>query len=121
MDTHTDDQPTPDQPTPEKHSWRGLASSRKAMAAGVVAAGLVLGGAGFGVGYAVGDEPARTDIAQQDETTDGGWGDHGLRGGPDGDMGGGRMGVPPGGDRSGQAPDLDGDGQPDTDSSTQLS
>ena len=67
------------------------------MAAGAVAAGLALGGAGFGVGYAVGDDAAVTDVAQQDQTTDGDWGDGGFRGGPGGDMGG-QPGVPPGGD-----------------------
>lgn len=130
MDTTTD---PIDQPVTDKRSWRGLASSRKAMAAGAVAAGLALGGAGFGVGYAVGGDAASTDVARQDQTTDGDWGDPGFRGGPGGDMGG-QPGVPPGGDMggtTGQAPDLDGDGQPDTgtdpdsgsdtDSSTQLS
>ena len=114
MDTHSETDPI-DQPVTENRSWRGLASSRRAMAAGAVAAGLALAGAGFGVGYAVGGDAASTDVAQQDQT-EGDWGGHDFRGGPGGDMGG-QPGVPPGGEMGGtpgQAPDFDGDGQPDT-------
>ena len=105
-----------DQPAEEKKSWRRFARGRKAIAAGAAVAGLAIGGAGFGVGYAVGDNGATT----QQTTTD-----QGDRGFP-GQMGDGRMGTPPDGQLpggsggtteggTGQAPDFDGDGQPDTD------
>ncbi len=69
-------------------------------------AGLAIGGAGFGAGYAVGDNG---DTTQQ--TTPFTPGERGFPGG--------QMGTPPGtsdggtGDSTGQAPDFDGDGQPD--------
>jgi len=103
-------------PAPARRTWRDrLPSGRKAVAAGAVVAGLAIGGAGFGAGYAVGDGSADTATTQ---TTDG-W-DRGQPGDGRGPMG--EMGVPPGdfsqgqGGTTDQAPDLDGDGQPDTDS-----
>jgi hypothetical protein len=113
---------------PAGHVWRDrLPSGRKAVAAGAVVAGLAIGGAGFGAGYAVGHGGA--DDAATTQTTGTDWGDRGMPGdrGPMGDMGGqlpgqtggGPMGGTTQGDGStGQAPDFDGDGQPDTDSGT---
>ncbi len=114
-------------PQPTARTWRDrlprrLPSGRKAVAAGAVVAALAVGGAGFGAGYAVADSGA-SDTATTQTPDD--WGDRGFPGegagrGPMGEMGGapdGEMGGEMGGDLSGQAPDLDGDGQPDTDSS----
>lgn len=112
---------------PARRSWRDrLPSGRKAVAAGAVVAGLAIGGAGFGAGYAVGDDGA-TDTATQTGTD---WDDHGYPGGPGGPSGqmGGQLGAPPGdldqddlpgGGTTGEAPDFDGDGQPDSDSGTE--
>ena len=115
---------------PARRTWRGrLPSGRRAVAAGAVVAGLAIGGAGFGVGYAVGDDGTADTATTQTGT---GW-DRGQPGdgrGPMGDLDGqvpggelgGGMGVPPGdltqgeGGTTDQAPDFDGDGQPDTDS-----
>lgn len=122
----------PSAPAPTtRRTWRDrlprrLPSGRKAVAAGAVVAGLAIGGAGFGAGYAVADDgPADTTTTQ---TTDD-WGRGGYPGGPGGEMGGemgGQLGVPPGdlgqggtgGGTTDQAPDFDGDGVPDTDSDT---
>lgn len=116
-------------PAPRR-TWRErLPRGRTVVAAGAVVAGLAVGGAGFGAGYAVGhDDVATTGTTTQ--TTDG-FGDRGFPGdghGPMGDMDGdgGQMGGQvPGGpmggttqDGTGQQPDFDGDGQPDTDSGT---
>ena len=79
-------------------------------------AGLAIGGAGFGAGYAVGDDGS-ADTATTQTGSD--W-DRGRRGDGRGPMG--ELGVPPGdfsqgqGGTTDQAPDFDGDGQPDTDS-----
>jgi hypothetical protein len=101
---------TTEQPTTPKGSWRRLARGRRAMAAGAAVAGLAIGGIGFGAGYAVGDH---ADPTTQQTTFD--QGDRGFPGGDmDGQMGGppdGTQGGAPGG--TGQAPDFDGDGQPD--------
>jgi hypothetical protein len=98
----------PEQPT-TKRTWRDrLPSGRRAVATGAVVAGLAIGGAGFGAGYAVGDD-GTTGTTQ---TGDGDWGDRGLPG-DHGPMGG--TGSELGGGGEGQAPDFDGDGQPDTD------
>ncbi|WP_224275898.1 hypothetical protein [Nocardioides lacusdianchii] len=103
-------------PQPTTRTWRDrlprrLPSGRKAVAAGAVVAALALGGAGFGAGYAVADSGSSDTATTQ--TTDV-WGDRGFPG--DG-AGRGPMGEVPGGGMGDQAPDLDGDGQPDTDSS----
>ena len=111
-------------PAPPRRTWRDrlprrLPSGRKAVAAGAVVAGLAIGGAGFGAGYAVGDAGSSDTATTQ--TTDG-WGDRQPPGDDRGPMGG--MGVPPGdfsqgqGGTTDQAPDFDGDGQPDTDDGT---
>lgn len=114
-------------PATAKRDWRRMGRSRKVLTAGAVVAGLAIGGAGFGAGYAVGDDGAATT-----GTTSQTPGDFGGRGGPmgdrdgDGDLGG-QFGVPPGGQlgggtdpggTTGEAPDFDGDSQPDTDSGT---
>lgn len=103
-------------PQPTTRTWRDrlprrLPSGRKAVAAGAVAAALAVGGAGFGAGYAVADSGS-SDTATTQTTDD--WDDRGFPG--DG-AGRGPMGEVPGGEMGDQAPDLDGDGQPDTDSS----
>ena len=107
-------------PQPTTRTWRNrlprrLPSGRKAVASGAVVAALAVGGAGFGAGYAVADSGS-SDTATTQTTDD--WGDRGFPGdgagrGPMGEVPGGEMG----GEMGGQAPDLDGDGQPDTDSS----
>lgn len=118
--------------TAPRRTWRDrVPRGRTVITAGVVVAGLAVGGAGFGAGYAVGhDDVATTGTTQ---TTDGfddrGFpGDGRMPGGPMGDMDGGQLpGGPMGGtqddggtsqDGTGQQPDFDGDGQPDTDSGT---
>ncbi|MBD3923894.1 hypothetical protein IEZ26_04610 [Nocardioides cavernae] len=109
---------------PARRTWRDrlprrFPSGRRAVAAGAVVAGLAIGGAGFGAGYAVGDDGSADTATTQ--TTDG-WGDRQPPGGDRGPMG--EMGGPPGdltqgeGGTTDQAPDFDGDGQPDTDSDT---
>ena len=114
-----------------RRSWRDrLPSGRKAVAAGAIVAGLAIGGAGFGAGYAVGDDGASAGVGDTTQTT-GDWGGFpgDGHGGPMGDIDGdgdGPMGQLPGGPMggttqdqggtTGQAPDFDGDGQPDTDS-----
>ncbi len=132
----------PDQPaldadvTPARsRSWR-VAKGRRLVAAGAVVAGLAVGGAGFGAGYAAGhDGTTGTTTSTTDQT-----GLTGQQGFPaaTADRWGtwtatatgparwearwGQMGAPPGstgtdqGGTTGQAPDFDGDGQPDTDS-----
>ena len=116
-------------PEPRRARWSRAVRSRRAMAAGAVVAGLAIGGAGFGAGYAVADggttDTATTRTTQDDQ---GGWGDRQMPGGGPGQMGemgevpgGGPMGGLPGGTTqddggtTGQLPDYDGDGQPDTD------
>ncbi len=80
-------------------------------------AGLAIGGAGFGAGYAVAD--SGTDDATTTVTQTGGddWGDRGMPGdhGPMGDMQvpGAPSGATQGDGSTGQAPDFDGDGEPD--------
>ena len=104
---------------PARRTWRDrvprrLPSGRKAVAAGAVVAGLAIGGAGFGAGYAVGDDGS-VDTATTQTGTEWDRGQPGDGRGPMGDLEGqvpGQMGGPPGD----QAPDFDGDGQPDTDS-----
>jgi hypothetical protein len=113
--------PTPARRTLRDRLPRRLPAGRKAIAAGAVVAGLAIGGAGFGAGYAVADDGG-SDTATQ--TTDD-WGQRGYPDdgrGPMGGMGGGMSGQP-GGTAPGQGgtagePDLDGDGVPDTDSGT---
>lgn len=93
-----------------------LPSGRKAVAAGAVVAGLAIGGAGFGAGYAVADAGSSDTATTQ--TTDG-WGDRRMPGGGPGQMGGPMGEMPDGGQMggtTGEAPDFDGDGSPDTDS-----
>ena len=115
----------PEQPA-ARRGWRDrVPTGRKVVAAGAIVAGLAIGGAGFGAGYAVGDDGASTGATTQQTTgdlggdgspTDGSPGDGG--GGPmHGQTGGGPMGgtSPDGGGPTGQAPDFDGDGQPDAD------
>jgi hypothetical protein len=107
-------------PAPARRTWRErlprrLPSGRRAVAAGAVVAGLAIGGAGFGAGYAVGDDGSADTATTR---TGSGW-DRGQPG-----DGRGPMGGPPGdltqgeGGTTDQAPDFDGDGQPDTDSDT---
>ncbi|NPC41683.1 hypothetical protein [Nocardioides sp. zg-1230] len=110
-----------------RRTWRDrLPFGRRAVAAGAVVAGLAIGGAGFGAGYAVADDGAADTTTTQ--TTDD-WGRGAYPGGPGGEMGGQR-GVPPGdlsqgggpgGGTTDQAPDFDGDGVPDTDTDAQNS
>ena len=117
------------QPAPAGRTWRDrlprrLPSGRRAVAAGAVVAGLAIGGAGFGVGYAVGDDgSADTATTQTTDWDRGQPGDgRGPMGDPEGQVPGGGMGGPPGdltqgeGGTTDQAPDFDGDGRPDTDS-----
>lgn len=113
-----------------RRSWRDrlrrrLPSGRGAVAAGAVLAGLAIGGAGFGAGYAVGDDgSADTATTQTGSGWDRGQPDDGRgpMGDLDGQVPGGGVGGPPGdltqGGATDQAPDLDGDGQPDADSDT---
>ena len=111
-------------PTPVRRTWRDrLPSGRRAVTAGAVVAGLAIGGAGFGAGYAVGDDGSADTATTQTGT---GW-DRGQPGdgrGPMGDLEdqvpgggmGGRGDLTQGeGGTTDQAPDFDGDGQPDTD------
>ena len=109
-------------------AWRDrLPSGRRAVTAGAVVAGLAIGGAGFGAGYAVGDDGS-ADTATTQTGTDWDRGQPGDGRGPMGDLEGqvpgGGMGGPPGdltqgeGGTTDQAPDFDGDGQPDTDGTT---
>jgi hypothetical protein len=121
--------PLPTAPDTPRRTWRDrlprrLPSGRKAVAASAVVAGLAIGGAGFGAGYAVADD-GTADTATTRTTDD--WGGRGYPGGPGGEMGGGQLGVPPGdptqgggtgGGSTDQAPDFDGDGVPDTDIDT---
>ena len=127
----------PTEPAPRPHpsagrTWRDrlprrLPSGRRAVAAGAVVAGLAIGGAGFGVGYAVGDDgwptrhhadrPSRTGPPTATGATGGFPRRTGRR---DGRPARRPAAVATGG-TTGQAPDFDGDGQPDTDSSSQLS
>ncbi|MFC7726042.1 hypothetical protein ACFQW6_13065 [Nocardioides sp. GCM10028917] len=101
-------------PAPARPTWRDrlprrFPSGRRAVAAGAVVAGLAIGGAGFGAGYAVGDDGSADTTTTQ---TGSGW-DRGQPGdgrGPMGDL----EGQVPGGGITDQAPDFDGDGQPDT-------
>jgi hypothetical protein len=107
----------PTQPAPRR-GWRELGRSRRVITAGAVVAGLVIGGAGFGAGYAVGDDGAAT-IGTTSQQTTGDFDGHGFPG-DGGRMGGQMPGGPMGGTTqdggtTGQAPDFDGDGQPDTD------
>lgn len=97
---------TIEQPDSPKRSWGRFSRGRKAMAAGAAVAGLAIGGIGFGAGYAVGDQNDATRQTTVDQ------GDLGFPGGDMGGRMGGQMGGPPGG-TTGQAPDFDGDGQPD--------
>ncbi|WP_121257757.1 hypothetical protein [Nocardioides ferulae] len=91
--------------------WRRLAlRGRRAIAAGIVAGSLAIGGLGFGAGYAVADRDAgQADPTQQTPPFDR-FGAPGERGGP---MGGQMDGQGEDDGSSGQAPDYDGDGQPD--------
>ena len=109
---------SPDTTSPPRRrsSWRRFARGRKAIAAGAAVAGLAIGGAGFGAGYAVGDDGSTT---QQTSTLTPDQGD-GDRGFPAATWAARwarrptarRAGT---GGTTGQAPDFDGDGQPDTD------
>jgi hypothetical protein len=118
--TAPDARPEPDQPPAARRTLRDrlprhLPSGRKAVAAGAVVAGLAIGGAGFGAGYAVADDGG-SDTATQ--TTDD-WTQRGYPGdgrGPMGEMPGGGMDGQMGGTTG--EPDFDGDGKPDTDSGT---
>jgi hypothetical protein len=113
----TDPASNAESPAPRR-TWRDrVPSGRKVITAGAVVAGLAVGGAGFGAGYAVGhDDVATTGTTQTTDDFDG----RGFPGdgrGPMGDVPGG----PTGGttqDGTGQAPDFDGDGEPDTDDGT---
>ena len=107
-------------PAPRR-TWRDrIPSGRKVITAGAVVAGLAVGGAGFGAGYAVGhDDVVTTGTTQTTDDLDG----RGFPGdgrGPMGDLPGGPMGGTTQ-DGTGQAPDFDGDGQPDTDDGTDSS
>ena len=115
-------------PPPRRRTWRDrlprrLPSGRRAVAAGAVVAGLAIGGAGFGAGYAVGDDGS-ADTATTQTGTDWDRGQPGDGRGPMGDLDGQVPGarwaaLPATTQASGttdQAPDFDGDGQPDTDS-----
>ena len=113
-------------PAPRR-TWRDrVPRGRKVLISGAVVAGLAVGGAGFGAGYAVGHDVATTSTTQTTDGFDGrGFpGDGQMPGGPMGDMPGGPMGgtTQDGGgttqDGTGQEPDFDGDGEPDTDDGT---
>ncbi|NHC21926.1 hypothetical protein G6553_01890 [Nocardioides sp. IC4_145] len=88
---------------------------RVAVAATAAAAALVVGGAGFGTGYALGSH----DTEQTNPSHQGpglGPDGEGFDGPQDGRMGGpltGQDGQRDGSSPSGEAPDFDGDGQPD--------
>jgi hypothetical protein len=105
-----------------RHLPRRLPSGRKAIAAGAVVAGLAIGGAGFGAGYAVADDGGNDTTTQ----TSDGWAERGHPGdgrGPMGQMPGGQMGGGMGDQMGGTTgePDFDGDGVPDTDSGSDTS
>jgi len=111
------------QSAPVRRTWRDrlprrLPSGRRAVAAGAVVAGLAIGGAGFGAGYAVGDDGS-ADTATTRTGADWDRGQprdgRGPMGDLEGQVPGGEMGGGMGGTTD-QAPDFDGDGQPDTDS-----
>jgi hypothetical protein len=113
--------PTPARRTLRDHLTHRLPrrhpSGRKAIAAGAVVAGLAIGGAGFGAGYAVADDGAGDTTTQTSDD----WAERGHPGdgrGPMGEMGGG-MGGQMGGTTG--EPDFDGDGVPDTDSGSDTS
>ena len=104
--------PYAESPAPTR-TWRDrLPRGRKVVAAGAVVAGLAIGGAGFGAGYAV--AAATTSRPRSTTQTTDGFGDRGLPGdgrGPmgdlDGQLPGGPMGGTTQGDGStGQAPRL---------------
>ena len=76
-------------PAPARRTWRDrlrrrLPSGRRAVAAVAVVAGLAIGGAGFGAGYAVGDDRSADTATTQ---TGSGW-DRGQPGDGRGPMGG---------------------------------
>ena len=88
----TDPAPYAESPAPRR-TWRDrMPSGRKVITAGAVVAGLAVGGAGFGAGYAVGhDDVATTGTTQTTDDFDG----RGFPGdgrGPMGDVPGGPMG-----------------------------
>jgi hypothetical protein len=66
--------PTPARRTLRDRLPRRLPSGRTAIAAGAVVAGLAIGGAGFGAGYAVADDGGSDTTTQ---TTDG-WAERGY-------------------------------------------
>ncbi|MBL0746698.1 hypothetical protein [Nocardioides baculatus] len=125
---HTTDADDPATHPAPRRTWRDrMPSGRKVITAGAVVAGLAVGGAGFGAGYAVGHDDVATTGTTTQQTTDGFGGQFDGRGfpgdgrGPMGDMSGQLPGGPMGGttqDGTGQQPDFDGDGQPDTDGGT---
>ncbi|MDN4162979.1 hypothetical protein [Nocardioides abyssi] len=133
LDTTTPLTPNPaTNPAPEAamatRGWKErLTRGRTPALAAATAAALVIGGAGFGIGYAVAD-PAG-DGTNPSQVTGTGQDDPRFGGPPDGRMGGpgepmgGQMGgstdgeSDPGSGDTGQAPDLDGDGQPDASTS----
>jgi hypothetical protein len=117
MNAQHDDTPT----RPTRHGWRDrLPRGRSAVVAGAVAAVLAVSGVGFGAGYAVGDHAATVDQATTQQVPGFDRDGDGFGGPPDGRMGGptdgGQLGGQTDGDSgtTGQAPDLDGDGQPDS-------
>jgi hypothetical protein len=114
--------PTPARRTLRDRLPRRLPSGRKAIAAGAVVAGLAIGGAGFGAGYAVADDGAGDTTTQTSDD----WAERGHPGdgrGPMGQMPGSQMGGGMGGQMGGTTgePDFDGDGVPDTDSGSDTS
>lgn len=104
-------------PTAPRRWSRGVLRGRRALATGVTVAALAIGGAGFGVGYAVGGDgaPATQQVPDFDRGRDGfGGPPDGMRDFPGGPMDGQTDGgTGPGSGGTGQAPDFDGDGQPD--------
>ncbi|KRF37671.1 hypothetical protein [Nocardioides sp. Soil805] len=106
---------------PARRGWRSrLPRGRSAVVVGAAAAVLAVGGVGFGAGYAVGDHGASVDQATTQQVPGFDRDGDGFGGPPDGRIGGPMDGSQLGGQAdgdsgtTGQAPDFDGDGQPDS-------
>lgn len=104
-DRHPEASAAPTTPSGER-GWRHrLLRGRTAVAAGIVAGSVVMGGLGFAAGYAVAGQAAPTQPTPPSAPGGGGMPGQ-MPGQMDGQMESGTG-------SSGQAPDFDGDGQPD--------